>query len=93
MYRGFVKIWRKIEDNPLSHDPDFMALWVWILLLANHTQKEWKIGYKKIPIKRGQFVTSRPNLAKITGVQESKIQRALKHFESEQQIEQQTRIK
>ena len=89
MFRGYIKLWRKIEDNPLSHDPDFMAIWVWILLLANHKFKEWKIGYQKIPIKRGQFITSRNKLSIITGVNESKLERTMTYLQSEQQIEQQ----
>jgi len=90
MQRGYIKLWRKIEDNPLSHDPDFMATWAWILLLANHKKKFWKVGYQNVPIKRGEFITSRANLSKITGVQESKLERILNYLKSEQQIEQQT---
>lgn len=93
MYRGYIRIWRKIEDNPLSKDPYFMALWSWILILSNHQEKEWKIGYQKIPIKSGQFATSRKSLSLKTGIHESKIERILKYLESEQQIEQQKTTK
>ncbi len=78
MHRGYIRLWRKIEDNPLSKDPYFMALWSWILLLSNHQEKEWKIGYQKIPVKTGQFATSRASLSKKTGIHESKIERILK---------------
>jgi len=48
---------------------------------------------KKIIIKSGQFVCSRSTLSLKTGIKESKVQRVLKLFENEQQIEQQTNSK
>lgn len=80
-------------DNPLAKDPCFMALWCWILLLANHEDGEWKFGYQKIAIKKGQFITGRKALSIKTGINESKIERILKYLESEQQIEQQKTTK
>lgn len=43
-----------------------------------------------IKLKEGQFVTGRKKLSLETGISESKIERILKLFESEQQIKQQT---
>lgn len=77
-------------DDDQYKDPDVFALWVRLMLMASYEDKTIKHAGYTIQIKRGQFVTGRKSLSKSSGVQESKIQRLLKRWESEQQIEQQT---
>ena len=68
---------------------DFVHLWVHILIKANHKGNEWMYKNEIFQVKRGQFITSRKSLSAETGINTSKIDRILKCFESEQQIEQQ----
>jgi len=68
----------------------YVHLWLHILYRANHKEKEFWFNGRNIKVKRGQFVTGRRQLSVETGISESQIQRILKCFESEQQIEQQT---
>jgi hypothetical protein len=91
--QGWISLHRKILDNPLFKDPKALTLWVYILLRANHQSTKIIIGNKTIPINRGQFLTGRKSLAEATGINESKIERLLKLFESELQIEQQKKSK
>lgn len=70
-------------------DPDYVLLWVHILFKANWKDNHILYKGKKLPIKRGQFITSRNSLVKETGINRSKVERILKTFEIEQQIEQQ----
>lgn len=89
MYRGYVKLWRKTRDNPHFKDPEKLAMWIWILLLAQHTSNKEMLGGKKITVNPGQFTTGRKQLSSLVGVSESKCERVLTCFENEQQIEQQ----
>jgi len=87
---GWIKLHRELLDNPMTRKSDYLALWVILLLKANHKESSIIIDGKKMPIMPGQFITSRRNLSLLSGISESKIQRALKCYENEHQIEQQT---
>jgi len=91
--QGWIKVHRKIQDNAISKSPEYFALWIHLLLLANHKKSEFIFNGIKIALESGQFVTGRKKLAEISGVQESKIERILNYLKSEQQIEQQTNNK
>ena len=84
--QGYISIYRSLQDKSWYSNPDYLALWIHLLLSANH--KDRFSG--DTLIKRGQLKTGRKQLAEKTGINESKIERILKFFEeSEQQIEQQ----
>jgi DNA-binding transcriptional MocR family regulator len=87
---GWIKIYRQVKDKAYYKDSEFIHLWIHLLLCANHAEAEFLSGYDVIKLKKGQFVTGRKKLSLETGISESKIERILKVFESEQQIEQQT---
>ena len=86
---GWIAIHRKIWDNPRSNDPDWMSVWIYILTQATHDPLESTFKGKNIMLQPGQFRTGRKKIARDTGVEESKVNRLLKRYESEQQIEQQ----
>lgn len=88
--QGWVKIHRQLKDKAYYKDSEFIHLWLHLLLCANHDNGEYLNGYEIIKLKKGQFITGRKKLSLETGISESKIERILKVFESEQQIEQQT---
>ena len=87
---GWVSVQRSLLDDPQFKDPEVFALWVRLLMMASYEDKTVKHLGQTIHIKRGQFITGRKSLSSSSNVQESKIQRLLKRWESEQQIEQQT---
>lgn len=86
---GWVSAHRSMLLDDQYKDADTLALWIHLLLRASYEDKTIKHGGQTIHIKRGQFVTGRKSLSEASGVQESKIQRILKRWQNEQQIEQQ----
>lgn len=87
---GWIKLYRSIQNKGWYLDSEYVHLWIHILTCANHSGKEFLFNGEIIKLKAGQFVTGRKKLSEETGIDESKIERILKCFESEQQIEQQT---
>lgn len=88
---GWVKMHRKMLDNPIVFkDADHVAVWTYLLLNATH--KEYPAIFKgnKIILSPGQLITGRKAIADKLHISESKVQRILKWFENDQQIEQQT---
>lgn len=89
MHRGYIKLWRKIEDSFIMRDPDALWLWIKLLMKANHKDTEFMFNGSKVVLKRGQLITGRKALSNESTVSESKIFRLLKCFEIEHLIEQQ----
>lgn len=66
MNRGYIKLFRKIEDNDIFMDKepfDKRSAWIDLLLMVNHKEGHAYEGMKKIIIKRGQRKTSITKLA------------------------------
>lgn len=86
---GYVKIFRSMIRKGYYKKSEYIHLWLHLLLKANHKPNEWFYKNKPYKVGKGEFITSRKTLSKETGINESKIERILKCFENEQQIEQQ----
>jgi len=90
MCEGWIKLHRKIWDWSFSKDPDYVSVWLYLITNANHKEANFLFNGREIKLKAGQLVTGRKDISRVTGVNESKVQRILKKLEIEQQIEQQT---
>lgn len=87
---GYVKVYRKLLDNPLvCKDADHLAVWLYLLLHATHREHAELFRGEKLLLKPGQLLTGRKAIAAKLKLNENKVQRILKTFEKEQQIEQQ----
>lgn len=88
---GFIKLHRKTLDNPIvMKDGDHLAIWVWLLMKAAWRESDCLFDGKRISLKPGQLPPiSRRTIASELQISESKVQRVLKSFENEHQIEQQ----
>lgn len=94
MENGWIKLHRKILDNPISKKPNYLALWVVLLLKANHKEKQMIWNNNIIIIKEGQLLTGRKELARETGIPEGTIEGILTAMEQNQHlIEQQKTTK
>ena len=86
--KGWVKIHRKMLDNPVvMKDPDHLAVWMYLLLEAAHENHPTIFGGKKLVLKPGQLITGRKKIAKKMGIEEHKVDRIIKLLKNEQQIE------
>lgn len=87
---GWIKLHRKILDNPKFGDKDYFTIWVKLLLYATHKDRKAIFGGKEITLVPGQLITGRTHLGVNSKISDSKVQRILKWLENAQQIEQQT---
>lgn len=91
---GYVKIYRKLLDNPIiCKDSDYFSVWIYLLLNATHTEYDTIFKNERITLKSGQLITGRRVIAEKFNIDENKVQRILKMFEKQHQIEQQTSTK
>jgi hypothetical protein len=56
---GWIKLYRKITENPIFDDPFLFKLWVWCLMKATHKETTVIVDRQQIHLKPGQFVTGR----------------------------------
>ena len=91
MNRGWVKIYRKISDNPYWEEKPFTRgqAWVDIIILANHKDGHIRKRGVKLEVKRGQLGHSQNYLAERWGWSRGKVIRFLSELEIAQQIVQQ----
>ena len=88
---GWIKIHRKILDNLIiCKDSETFSIWLYLLLNATHQETSAIFKGKKIILKSGQLITGILSISKKLTINQNKVQRTLKCFETDKQIEQQT---
>jgi hypothetical protein len=83
MDSGWIKLWRKIEDSKIFYKPYHLQLFLYLVIKANHTNTI----YRGIPLKAGQLLTGRKQLAALLNAKETTIYKRLKWLENEKKIE------
>ena len=91
MNEGWIKLYRKLTDNPLWKCEKFTRgqAWVDLLLLANHEYGYFYLRNHKIEVQSGQVGYSQLKLAERWKWSRSKVKKFLNDMEKEQQIKQQ----
>ena len=91
MHRGYIKLYRKSEENPLYFADVFTKWQAWsdLILIANHKEKTLSIRGNLIKINRGQTAYSEDTLALRWKWSRGKVRRFINYLKTEQQIEQQ----
>jgi len=94
MDKGWVKLHRKLLDNPVvCKDADHIAVWVFMLLSATHTPQQALFGGYEITLQPGQFISGRKAISTAIKVEESKVKRIINFFKKHQLIDQQASTK
>ena len=73
---GWIKLHRKITTWEWWDDHNTTRLFVFIITQANHKQKKWQGN----TIKRGEFITSYPKMAALTGLSIKQIRTSINHL-------------
>lgn len=90
MELGYVRLYRKILDNPIIwKDSDHVAIWIYLLLNATH--KEIPVIFKgeRTILKPGQLIVGSKAIAEELNINYVKVHRVLNDFKVEKQIEKQ----
>ena len=91
---GWIKLHRKMLDNPVVFkDSDHVAVWMWLLLHAEHKNVNKLFSGKKVELVPGQLITTQLYIAKSLGISSTKVKRVLDSFKSDEQIDYQTNNK
>lgn len=90
MHRGYIRLWRCIQNNHLWEDTPFdrARAWIDLVMLANHTAGFMRKRGIKFEIKRGQVGWSERDLAERWKWSRGKVKRFLDELEEDEQINQ-----
>ncbi len=85
---GWIKLHRKMRDNPYMRKPAYRAIWVELLFEAEFQEgKSAIINGKQYYLKSGEFTCGLKQLSQWTGVAKGTCERIIKTFENETMIE------
>ena len=73
MHRGFVLLWRKVEDSGWIRNHKLWAFWSWCLIKASYKKRKVVVGLQEIELEPGQFIFGRKSASKATDISERSI--------------------
>ena len=77
---NYIKINKKIWDNPINKKPNYLAIWMYLLSNASHKNKKVIKNNKKIVIKRGEFIGSSVKISNYFNISKTSVNNILKYF-------------
>lgn len=83
---NWVKLSRKLATSAIAAKPEYLAVWVHLLMAASYKEGEILVGRQVVRLNPGQLVFGRHKFSEKTGVSEGIVRSALKVLESLQQI-------
>lgn len=86
---GWASVHRDLLDHWIASDPEFMAAWVRMILLANHAENKTMFNGSLITIERGQFIFGLNEFSQQSKMSLTKLRRFMKLLESNSLISRQ----
>lgn len=77
MNRGYVKVWRKIQDSDILKNHKYCTFFLWCLTKASHKRVTVIVGYQPVALEPGQFIFGRRMAAIELGMTEREIRTCL----------------
>lgn len=83
---SWVKVSRKLLTSAIASKPEYLAIWIHLILTASYKPGEVLVGHQIVKLEAGQLVFGRIKFAQQIGVSEHTLRMALKTLETLQQI-------
>lgn len=82
MSGNWIKLHRKLMENPIFRQPELLQLFIYCILRANHKDTEIIHGMTTIKVERGEFVAGRFELAEFLNQNPNTVYKRLKKLEN-----------
>jgi hypothetical protein len=73
MHRGYILLWRKVEDSGWIKNHKLRAFWSWCLIKATYKKRKVIVGVQEIELEPGQFIFGRKSASEQTDISERSI--------------------
>jgi hypothetical protein len=77
MYRGYIKVWRKIADAGWLKNHKLCAFWLWCMIKASHKELDQIVGSQTVHLIPGDFIFGRKKAAVELDMSEQEIRTIL----------------
>lgn len=84
---GWIKLHRKLRDNPIYNESKAVHCWIECLLRANHAGKDVYLKRDKIKLEPGMFLMGRQEFGKSIGISGSTAWYWLLRFEKDKMVD------
>jgi hypothetical protein len=84
--RGYAKIYRDLLDKDFFYKPDYLAVWMHLLLRATYKKRKIIFNDKPLTLEIGDCIISQRKLSKCLGLALTKVHRIIKFFEKNGQV-------
>jgi len=74
---GWIKLHRATQDSAIASHPEYLAVWVHLLLRAQYSASQCVMGRVVVKLDAGQLVFGRIKFAAQVGISEAKVRAAL----------------
>lgn len=74
---GWIKLHRSTQDSAIASHPEYLAVWVHLLLRAQYSASQCVMGRSVVKLEAGQLVFGRIKFAAQVGISEAKVRAAL----------------
>lgn len=74
---GWIKLHRATQDSAIASHPEYLAVWVHLLLRAQYSATQCVMGRVVVRLEAGQLVFGRIKFAAQVGISEAKVRAAL----------------
>lgn len=88
-HNGWIKLYRCLLEDAVCQKSAYFHLWVTLLLMAAHKDREFIFNNRIQKLRPGQLITGRKKLAKLTGIHESTVEYILNFLAKSGKIQQQ----
>jgi hypothetical protein len=82
MKKGYIKLYRKLLENPMFKNAELLQLFLYCLLKANREPGKAFYGSNEIDVGKGQFITGRFELSSTLGQKPDATYKRLKRLET-----------
>jgi hypothetical protein len=80
--RGYIKVWRKLEDSGLLQMPNTLALFMFLLMKVTRTERKVGTSTGVVTLRPGQYIGGRKKLAEMLEQGEQQIRTSLERLEA-----------
>lgn len=91
--KGWIKIHRKLRENPIYSKSNYIAIWIYLLMEANFKEKRIIWNRKPFTVEKGAMITSISKIATHFNLSTGTVSYILNYLEVEKMIEKRSTMK
>ena len=87
MHRGYIKLWRCIQDSAVFNDAQTLQIWIWLLTTATWKPRKVSHGGKEIILKPGDVIVAERETAERLKMSKTTFRRKLLNLQKWQKVD------